>query len=246
MIFNSENKEKNELLNLAKEILTDHFPRHFLGDDMFIADRNMTFLSDEKFMTVLHELAKAPMYKGMAWRVHTLIWAIKSVQHLEGDFVECGVFRGFKSHFLCKYFDFENWDKQFWLYDTYEGIAQKYSSGSPIAKEEHNKPRLHEFVQDRFSSYSNVNVIKGIVPDVFASTVPDKICYLHLDMNSYMAEIGALEGLWSKIPSGGIVILDDYGLYSHRAQQQHEDNWFKQVDHSVLELPTAQGVVIKK
>ncbi len=246
MIFNSTNKEQNNLLTLAKEILRAEYPRHFLGDDMFIADRNMTFLADEKFVSILNELAKAPMYKGMAWRVHTLVWAIKSVMHLSGDFVECGVFRGFKSHFLCKYFDFETSDKQFWLYDTYEGIAEKYSEGSPIIKEDHNKPKLFEFVQQRFSEYQNVNVVKGIVPDVFEQKLPEEVAYLHLDMNSYQAEIGALEILWDRMPTGAVVILDDYGLYSHRAQQQHEDEWFAMKGQAILELPTAQGVVIKK
>jgi hypothetical protein len=165
---------------------------------------------------------------------------------LSGDFVECGVFRGFKSFFLCKYFQFENMKRKFWLYDTFAGLAEKYSDGSPVTAEEHNKANLFEFVTERFSPYENVNIVQGMVPDSFEINVPEKVVFLHLDMNSYQAEIGALEVLWNKIPTGGIVILDDYGFYDFKAQKEHEDAWFGRHQHSILELPTGQGLVIKK
>ena len=36
-------------------------------------------------------------------------------------------------------------------------------------------------------------VVRGIVPDSFAQAVPEKIAFLHIDMNSSKAEIAALE-----------------------------------------------------
>ena len=65
-------------------------------------------------------------------------------------------------------------------------------------------------------------------------------------MNSYKAEIGALDALWEKIPIGGVIVLDDFGLISHRAQMEHELPWLKQRGQDVLEFPTGQGLVVKR
>lgn len=245
-MFAIDPKNNQPLTSLAREIIEQEYPRNYIGDGMVLTNRNHGFLEEEKFVSTLHEIAKAPIYQQMAWRVHTLVWAIEQVRHLKGDFVECGVFRGFKSYFLCKYFQFETMNRKFWLYDTFEGLAEKYSDGSPVTAEEHNKANLLQFVTERFSFYENVKIIQGIVPDSFDIDVPEEVAFLHLDMNSYQAEIGALEELWSRMPSGGIVILDDYGLYDYKAQKEHEDLWFSRKGHSILELPTAQGLVIKK
>lgn len=242
----TDNKEDKQLKALAETILQEQYPRHFLGDGLFVSDRAMGFYDDEVFTKVLNDIAKAPVYQQMAWRLHTLVWAAKSVMELEGDFVECGVFRGFKSDFLCRYFDFRSLTRSFYLYDTYEGIADKYSDGSPINNQEHNKPQLYDFVKQRFAQYDNVNVVQGVVPDVMATVMPTSVAFLHLDMNSYQAEIGALEKLWPLMPVGGIVILDDYGFHDFKAQKENHDIWFAKREHWVLEMPTGQGVVVKK
>lgn len=246
MTFRASHPQKQKLLNLAMDILAEHYPNHFIGDELFVANRAKGFMDDEQFVKTLNELAKAPIYREMAWRVHTLIWAAKQAMSLPGDFVECGVFRGFKSYFICKYFQFEKVQKQMWLYDTYEGIDENYTDGSPISKQEHNKPGLYNFVQEQFEQYANVNVIKGTVPESLSSSAPKQVAFLHLDMNSYQAEIGALEFFWPKIPIGGVIILDDYGFSDFHAQKHNEDLWFLKKQHSVLELPTGQGMVIKK
>ena len=63
----------------------------------------------------------------------------------------------------------------------------------------------------RFAAYSNVKVIKGVVPDVLAEVSPQKIAYLHIDMNSPAAELGAIEVLFDRVVPGGVIVLDDYG-----------------------------------
>jgi O-methyltransferase len=237
--------EDRRLFDLSVEILRQLFPDHFFGDKMFVADRAFGFRNDDKFVEVFNEIAKAEIYQGMAWRVHTLAWAGKTALNLQGDFVECGVFRGFKSYFLLRYLS-DQWKSQkFWLYDTYEGIAGVYSKGSPISAADHSKPGLHEFVIERFSPFPHAKVIKGIVPDIFEHECPDKVSFLHLDMNSFEAEIGALEVLFDRLSPGAPVVLDDYGFSAFHRQKLEEDKWFAARGYSILELPTGQGLVIK-
>ena len=241
-----KSSEDNRLFEVAIEILSQLFPQHFSGDKMFVADRAFGFLHDERFQEVLAEVAKADIYKGMAWRCHTLCWAGLSALKLGGDFVERGVFRGFKSFFLLRYLE-DKWDGQkFWLYDTYEGLATEYAEGSPVSKEDHNKPKLFEFVQQRFSLFPQAKIVKGVVPDVLHENCPDKVSFLHLDMNSFQAEIGALEVFFDRLTPGAIIILDDYGFSAFSRQKVEEDVWFSERGYSILELPTGQGLVVKR
>jgi len=82
---------------------------------------------------------------------------------------------------------------------------------------------------------------------VFASGCPERIAYLHIDLNQAPAEVASLEHLFDRMVPGAILILDDYewaGVY--RAQKLAEDVWFEARKYRVMPLPTGQGLVIKR
>ena len=88
---------------------------------------------------------------------------------------------------------------------------------------------------------------EGPIPDVFAAACPQRIAYLHIDLNQAPAEVAALDHLFDRIVPGGILILDDYewsGIY--RSQKLAEDVWFEARKYRVMPLPTGQGLVIKR
>lgn len=109
---------------------------------------------------------------------------------------------------------------------------------------EHSK-QLYAEVKARFSDVPNVTVTQGKVPDVLAGVAPEKIAFMHLDLNNAEAEIGALEILWDRMLPGAVLVLDDYGWRGYREQKLAEDPWFSMRGYKVLELPTGQGLVIK-
>ena len=245
MFDRQDNIFKRKKFEQSIAILQTVFPRNYCGDNMFVANRNMTFFDDEKFISCMNLLATGEPYTGMAWRMHTMIWAVKQAFVNNGAIVEFGTFRGFKIKFIMEYFGDAISERPVYVFDTFQGIDPRQSVDSPIKPEEHQKAKLFDFVKSRFRKYSNVTVVKGSAPESINKVDIKKIAFLHLDMNSWMAEIGTLDVVWDLIPSGGVVLLDDYGLYSHRAQKEHELNWFAQKNILPLELPTGQGIVIK-
>ncbi|MSO65210.1 MAG: hypothetical protein EXQ85_05335 [Alphaproteobacteria bacterium] len=141
------------------------------------------------------------------------------------------------------------------MYDTFAGFSERYSSPADFGKYAdffafahvlHNPPGLYERVATRFAAYSNVKVIKGVVPDVLAEVSPQKIAYLHIDMNSPAAELGAIEVLFDRVVPGGVIVLDDYGWLVFQKQREVEDEFMARRGHSILKLPTGQGMVIKR
>ena len=135
--------------------------------------------------------------------------------------------------------------RTFYLYDTFSGIPAEYDSekhDSPLFRED----GLYKSVVQRFGRFPNARIVRGLVPDTFAEALPDRIAFLHLDMNSSKSEIAALEVLFDRITPGGVIVFDDYGWTGYHAQQEAEDAFVRARGHRILELPTGQGLLIKQ
>jgi O-methyltransferase len=218
----------------------------FCGDNIFTIHRNLSFLDDEVFMSIFERntqsdnRAMQETERSIIWRTHVLSWAARSCLKFEGDFVECACYKGTSAKIICEYLDFNSTGKHYYLYDLFEHEKGMDHHAMPG----HSKS-LYEQVQQRFAEYPNVHVIQGSVPEALLLNAPQKIAFMHLDINSAAAEIGALEILFERIVPGGMLVLDDYGWLAYNAQKQAEDPFFAKRGLRVLELPTGQGLVVK-
>ena len=212
----------------------------FAGDNLFAFGRNLSFLDDAAFMAACNNNIETEAEKAVMWRIHVLCWAAQNGMRLSGDFVECACYKGTSARIVCDYLDFGIRDKQYYLYDLFEHDVGMDHHAMP----EHGTD-LFGKVRQRFADLQNVHVTQGAAPEILHQVAPEKIAFLHLDINSASAEIGVLELLFDRIVPGGVIILDDYGWFHYRAQKEVEDPFFAARGYRVLELPTGQGMVIK-
>ena len=237
-------------LQQALATIEDIYRGQFYCNDMIIClGRNLSFQYDPKFLSSFYESVTSDQERSLVWRLHTLVWAAKNALLVEGDFVECGVFKGFCSGVILKYLNFKDLSRQAYLYDTFAGLPEKTSTEEERRTwdvyTQYDPEEIYGSVCQKFSSYPNVNIVRGVVPDSFEIAVPEKIAFLHLDMNSEKAEMLALEYLFDRIVPGGMIVLDDFGWTSNANQMKAELDFMTRRGHSVLEMPTGQGVVIK-
>ncbi|PXX46766.1 TylF/MycF/NovP-related O-methyltransferase [Undibacterium pigrum] len=213
----------------------------FAADNLFTYNRNLSFLSDEKFMGAFNKSATGATEQSIIWRNYILCWAARNALRLDGDFVEAACYKGTTAKIIWDYVNSVTpTSKHYYLYDLFQHDDQMSHHAMP----DHGNT-LFEEVKAKFADSPNVHVIQGKVPDSFAIAVPEKISLIHLDMNNAEAEIGALEVLFDRLVPGGILILDDYGWLYYRDQKSAEDDWLGKRGYQVLELPTGQGMVIK-
>jgi hypothetical protein len=105
---------------------------------------------------------------------------------------------------------------------------------------------MFEYVRDWFAPFPNVEVVKGFLPDSLALACPERIGYLLVDLNSPRAEVAVLEQLFDKMVPGGVIFFDDYGWKLFEKQKESEDVFMKARGYEILELPTTQGLVVKR
>lgn len=244
MFFFDNDAQARELQKVL-DILKGIYARYFANDMLIALERNMGFLQDARFMAAVESEQHNAQEASLLWRLHVLCWCAESALKLDGDFVECGVFRGFCTAVAAKYLDFASLPRTWRLYDTFSGIPADELGPGAVNPAAFQDPALHASVVARFAAYPNIEVHRGRVPEVLAGSAPAKIAFLHLDMNSASAEVGALEVLYDRLVPGAYVLLDDYGWYPYRQQKVAEDAFFAARQVKVLELPTGQGLVIK-
>jgi hypothetical protein len=54
-------------------------------------------------------------------------------------------------------------------------------------------------------------MVRGVVPESISQITLEKIAYIGIDMNGYLAERAVLDQLYEKLVPGGIIYFDDYG-----------------------------------
>lgn len=232
----------------------------FWGDRLLSLDKAQSFLDDETFRRCYEAIHGAHRYDAytspntIAWRLHTLVWAARCGLALDGDFVECGVFKGDMAWVVATVLGEQMRGRAFFLYDSFEGLAPELSRPEDypdhpdflaLANRVYREPGIYESVMARFADRPDVRVIRGFLPQSFRIAMPERIAFLHVDLNSPAAEIAVLEELFDRVATGGIIVFDDYGWHQFHVQRQAEDRFMAKRGHAIMELPTGQGLVVK-
>lgn len=237
--FSDPEKAWGGMVDLA-ECLPQPVGGLFAADNLIALSRNLGFQDDIPFMTAYMKWAQTPAERGAIWRLATLAWGARQALRVEGDFVECGCYKGTSARILCDLLDFARLDRRYFLYDLFE-----HNESMPHHSMAAHGETLVDQVRERFADVPQAVITQGWVPQSLAEASPETIAFMHLDLNNAEAEIGALEVLFDRISPGGVLILDDFGWLAYRAQHKAEIRWMAERGYSILELPTGQGLVIK-
>jgi len=160
---------------------------------------------------------------------------------IEGDIVECGVFKGTSFSRFGMYRKMNNLENKRMIgFDSFGAFPKSnysddqklreefiFDAGSQSISEEQLKRVLLNKKCDK-----NIELIGGDITTTvpkFVSNNPNiKISLLNLDVDIYEPTVTILEYLYPLISSGGIMILDDYGTFPGETNAVNE--YFKGKD----------------
>ena len=172
-------------------------------------------------------------------RIFALMKSIEfTKQHnVNGDFVECGVWKGGNLILFQRFIEKYNLDKKIFAYDTFEGMSKPEEiditpegvSANKLLKKLYDKGvnrkdniliadcSIEEVKNNfqKFSSKKNLFCIKGKVEETLENkeNLPNKISILRLDTDWYSSTKKELEILFPLLEKNGILIIDDYGYW---------------------------------
>jgi O-methyltransferase len=149
---------------------------------------------------------------------------------IPGDIVECGCFLGGASIFmslLARHLGMT--EKTIWLFDTFEGFPVGEEDRLVTTGQVMHSIQLENFqeaVRQNFveagSTCDNVNFVPGFVEETLPRTDVGAICLLRLDTDFFASTMAEFEGLYHRLVRGGVLIVDDYGMFegSRRATDE--------------------------
>ena len=154
-----------------------------------------------------------------------------------GHFVETGVWRGGCGILMRAVLAaMEDEIRSVWLFDSFVGLPQPDPQQFPL--DEGDLHWAHTYlavgldeVKANFERYELLDARTHFVPGWFRKTIPnaevDTISVLRLDGDMYESTWLVLTHLYSKVSSGGFIIIDDYGAIKgcqsavHDFRQKH-------------------------
>jgi len=220
--------------------------RPTFSEDGLRTIHNADFTRDPAFLAAYKAAEGRQPGTDMRWRMHVTLWAAQQAMRLPGDFVECGVNRGYLAASIIQYVKFaECHGRNFYLFDTFHGLVWDRVSERDKAAHFNEYQDVYQEVVEAFASFNNVIVVRGVVPDSLSTMKIERVAYLSIDMNCAEPERDAMEYFWPKMTPGGLIVIDDYGFSGHEYQKELADQFAAKRGVQVLSLPTGQGLIQK-
>ncbi len=177
-------------------------------------------------------------------RMYALWDAVRHVcrSRIEGDIVECGVWRGGSSMVAALTLAQEgDSERRLWLYDTFEGMSEpserdvtvhgmsardnwqsiSTTPGDPTMAAA-SLPEVEANMASTGIAPERVEYVRGPVEQTIPASAPDRIALLRLDTDWYESTRHELEHLWDRLEPGGVLIVDDYGHWAGARQAVDE------------------------
>jgi hypothetical protein len=228
------------------------------AQDGLVSVHNHDFMREAPFLRAyargVQALAGQPDYR-WHWRIHVGLWAAATAARVAGDFVECGVNRGFLSSAIMQHLDWDSLGRTFWLLDTFAGLDERLVTERERAAGalERNREELSsgfyvsgaQPVIDNFSQWKQARIVVGAIPGTLSQVDARSVAYLHLDLNHAAPEVAAIEHFWPRLSPGAVVLLDDYAYLGFESQKAAMDGFARSHGVAILSLPTGQGLLLK-
>lgn len=157
-------------------------------------------------------------------RLDNIQFCVETVlqEHIEGDLVETGVWRGGACIFMRAILAAHGTeDRKIYVVDSFEGLPKPNPEKFPADKGDTHHMLSYlvvsqEEVENNFRKYDlldeKVVFLKGWFKDTLPKAPIKKLSILRLDGDMYESTMDTLQNLYPKLTVGGFCIIDDYAL----------------------------------
>jgi hypothetical protein len=232
-------------MNGGSSALSCHFSKTDSRLKKLVAEKKI-ILTQFKPQNVLVEL------EGLMWRHYLVYWsanyAIENTKSKIKNFAEFGVCDGLTIFYAISAAKESQEPFKAYLYDAWGEMkeeflldSEKTSAGSySYLNLENTKNNLNHL------NVKELIYNKGYIPEVFDSVKnPKELVWIHIDLNSAMPTINALEKFWDRLEIGGLILFDDFAWPGYEDTQVEVEKWACDKKCNILHMPTGQAIIFK-
>ena len=216
---------------------------------------------DKKYLRLCEKINNKGLSMSSTLQKNFLFYVLKNLKKnkITGDIVECGTWQGANIILIRSLIK-----KKIHVFDTFDGMtepdkneynfAEKKSAKYLLKKDKkkinvnnyHTLSSIETFHQNlkKFNCNKNIVIHKGDVRQTLKKKNNiRKISLLICDTDFYDSSKIVLEKLYSKVANGGIIIFDDYGMWS--GQKKAVDNFFKSKKKHIFQIDAYASFMVK-
>jgi len=137
-----------------------------------------------------------------------------------GAIVECGVWNGGSAALMAAAAHSLGQEREVWLFDSFQGLPEPTEQDAVEVREFYypgwnlgDEARVYEAWKKLGLAPDRLHIQRGWFKETLAIAPIEQISVLHLDCDWYEPVRLCLETFWERLSPGGIVVLNDYGLY---------------------------------
>lgn len=175
----------------------------------------------------ISELLSTPSGLELYWRElgaecsrSSMIFLLEKALKLDGDVVECGVFRGASFRRICKSVRDLAPAKTVYGLDSFSGFL-----GDDIGEHDVTRFRPKDRLAGKFTFAGDVperleefgtayaikiRLLKGYFNETLSCIPAGDLCFIHLDSDTYRSHLECLAALYDRLVDGGTIVYDDY------------------------------------
>lgn len=175
---------------------------------------------------------------------------------IDGDIVECGVWKGHSAYILASMLENNKSNKYFHIFDSFEGGLSEKSeeddnklrklSEAEIKKESIIFSSSKIQVVQTLKNFEFIRYYEGWIPDKFHEIEDRKFCFIHIDVDLYKPTKDSLNFFYDKLEKGGAIVIDDYGLTQFPGSKLAVDEFLSNITYSFFyKVPFGSSFIIK-
>lgn len=182
------------------------------------------------------------------WKsLKSLVYLLRSVEHLQGNIAEVGVYKGGSGKVLC-----DNTKDRVYLIDTFSGLPNTtendLTTDNNYAHYEGDfNDTSVEHVRQVLKNNQNYEIIKSKWPNSEIKTLDDLLFkFVHIDVDLYQGYVDNIEYFWPKLVTNGIMVFDDYQAWTCPGSKKAVDEFLTKNSNVLFYTgPFPQAFVIK-
>jgi O-methyltransferase len=178
-------------------------------------------------------------------RCYVLWRTLQQALALDGELLECGVFRGGTALLEATTVREAGRERSLHLVDSFAGMPET-TTGVDRFREGDFATTSADDVRRALAPFPFARVHQGYVPEILERIELGPLAWAYIDVDIYAAVRDCLEFVYPRLLPGGTIVLDDYGFPSCPGVRRAMDEFFAAGRPEVpLCLPTGQGLVAK-
>lgn len=226
--------------------VTEVFPNANIYRSVFPKANYAPWVQDEDFQKIYSSTRGYTLVD--IYRLWELWCLVGETRHLPGILLEIGVWRGGSAAVMAARLLKEG-GASLYLCDTFCGVVKAGPLDSYYHGGEHadTSPEVVRQLLEKNVPNARVEILKGVFPEETGAQIADQTFRLvHVDVDVYQSAKDILNFVWPRMPSGGVVVYDDYGFSQCTGIAAHVNEQRGMADRLVLHNLNGHAVVIKR